>query len=510
LYEDDDYYDDYEEEPVVTKKQAAVSNTKTKQPVTNVQANKQKQNAPQKIQTATKQPAKIEKSTTSSIKPQEAKVEKEKINDSKISLEMNKLSINEVNKKHHDKHQPRTVQELNELKYPKINYNLENNSEKLENISVVIIGHVDSGKSTLMGHLLYLQGQVTDKDLQKYEKESKKIGKSTFHFAWAMDEGTEERKRGVTFDIAYKYFETKTKKVTVMDAPGHRDFIPNMMTGTSAADVALLVIDANKNAFETGFFLGGQTKEHAILAKSLGVKQIIICVNKLELMDWSKERYDYIEAQVRDYLNSLNFDDKDIFFIPVSGLLGVNLNKIDQSITKLNWYTGKTLIEIIDLLDNPVREYEAPVRFAISDVTVTTINFLQGVGIFGKLETGAIFEDQEYLIEPVNIKTKIRSIAVDNIKTSSIKAGQSGELLLNLDKTMIDDIRPGFVLCSHDYPIPVVTSIRAHIITLDIKAPLSFGQTLFVHSKNQKTQAKIKKIEKIFSKDGKTTKLNTV
>jgi elongation factor 1 alpha-like protein len=361
-----------------------------------------------------------------------------------------------------------------------------------------------------MGHLLYLQGEISDKTLQKYEKESRKIGKNTFHFAWAMDESTEERKRGVTVDIAYKNFETSKKKVTAMDAPGHRDFIPNMITGTSAADAAILVIDSNKNAFEAGFFLGGQTKEHAVLARSLGVKQIIICVNKLELMDWSKDRFDYIEAQVRDYLNSLDYNDKDIFFVPVSGLKGTNLVEIDKSTTQLQWYEGKSLIEMIDSLEDPIRDTEAPVRFSIADCGPTTINSLQGIGVFGKLQTGVITDDAEYLIMPAHIKIKIRSMTVDNKKSSVIKAGQSGELLLVIDKALADDIYPGNILCSIEHPVPVINEIRAQIMTLDIKAPLNIGQMLFVHCLSQKSQGKIKKIEKIFSKDGKTTKNNTV
>jgi elongation factor 1 alpha-like protein len=275
---------------------------------------------------------------------------------------------------------------------------------------LVVIGHVDSGKSTLMGHLLYLVGEINDKILQKYEKESKRIGKNTFHFAWAMDEDSEERKRGVTVDIAYKNFETKTKKINAMDAPGHKDFIPNMISGTSAADVALLVVDSGKQAFDAGFFSGGQTKEHAVLARSLGVKQIIVCINKLELWEWNKERYDYIANQLEDFLLGLDFKKEEIFFVPTSGLAGTNLIEPGKTTKGLEWYEGPSIVEIIDSLQPPVRDIDGPVRFCISDLGQTTINYLQGFSVFGKLESGVIFEDKEYLILPLNTKIKIRSI----------------------------------------------------------------------------------------------------
>jgi elongation factor 1 alpha-like protein len=260
-----------------------------------------------------------------------------------------------------------------------------------------------------MGHLLYLVGEINDKVLQKYEKESKRIGKNTFHFAWAMDEDSEERKRGITVDIAYKNFETKTKKVNAMDAPGHKDFIPNMITGTSAADVALLIVDSGKQAFDAGFFSGGQTKEHAVLARSLGVKQIIVCINKMELWEWNKERYDYLVAQLEDFLLKLDFKKKDIFFLPTSGLTGVNILENGKFTKGLEWYEGPSLVEIIDNLENPVRDIEGPARFCISDMGQTTINYLQGFSVFGKLESGVIYEDKEYIIMPFNLKVKIRS-----------------------------------------------------------------------------------------------------
>ena len=259
-----------------------------------------------------------------------------------------------------------------------------------------------------MGHLLYLLGEINDKTLSKYEKESKRIGKNTFHFAWALDEDSEERKRGVTVDIAYKYFETNKKRISAMDAPGHKDFIPNMISGTSAADCALLIIDSGKNSFEAGLY-GGQTKEHAILARSLGVSQIIVCVNKLELWDWSQERYEYIANQITDYLYGLDFKKKDVFVIPVSGLLGVNMKEVTKE-KGLEWYEGPSLVELIDNLENPIRDLEGPIRFNIADVGQTVINSLQGFSVFGKLEAGVISEEKEYIIMPNNIKVKLRGM----------------------------------------------------------------------------------------------------
>ena len=315
-----------------------------------------------------------------------------------------------------------TIKELNEIKYPKSLPNLsllEISKDEKPIVNLVVIGHVDSGKSTLMGHLLYLMGEIDERTLNKYEKESKRIGKNTFHFAWAMDEDAEERKRGVTVDIAYKHFQTKSKSVNVMDAPGHKDFIPNMIAGTSAADFALLIVDSGKNSFDAGFFSGGQTKEHAILARSLGVKKLIVCVNKLELWDWSKERFDFIKNLLQDYLNSLDFKDEDLHFIPVSGLHGVNLKDKapellsaakceNKSLINLMWYEGPSIVELIDSLDPPVRDYESPLRFSITDVGNTTVGSLQGFGIFGKVESGVVYADQEYLINPLNLKVKIR------------------------------------------------------------------------------------------------------
>ena len=178
----------------------------------------------------------------------------------------------------------KTHEELNEI-YPKLERkDIIYEAETTKHLNLVIIGHVDSGKSTTMGHLLYKLGYVTHQKLHEYKRESAKIGKKTFEFAWVMDENNTERDKGVTINIAIKSFKTQNSLVTLIDAPGHRDFIPNMITGAAQADTALLIIDSGKSSFEAGFYFGGQTKEHSILARSLGVTQIVVCINKLDLV----------------------------------------------------------------------------------------------------------------------------------------------------------------------------------------------------------------------------------
>ncbi|KAK0075134.1 hypothetical protein PV325_007317, partial [Microctonus aethiopoides] len=201
------------------------------------------------------------------------------------------------------------------------NNRLKNSKKQLH---LVVVGHVDAGKSTLLGRLLSDSGQISSRLIHKYQQESKKVGKQSFAYAWVLDETGEERDRGITMDIGYSKFETKTKSVTLLDAPGHKDFIPNMITGTTQADVALLVVDATRGEFETGFDSGGQTREHALLLRSLGVLQIAVVINKLDMVDWSEDRYNEIVDKMGPFLKQVGFHDS-VMFIPCSGLSGENI-----------------------------------------------------------------------------------------------------------------------------------------------------------------------------------------
>ena len=284
-----------------------------------------------------------------------------------------------------------------------------------------------------------------------------------------------------------------------------------MIAGTSAADAALLVIDSGLNSFDAGFYKEGRTKEHALLAKTLGVSQLIVAINKLELFNWKKERYDEIVEALQKYLvDELGFPEKNIKFFPVSGLTGDNLNKPISS-KNAKWYNGPTLVELIDLLEPPQRAIDAPVRFVINDVSKNAGNGPQGIHLFGKLETGIICKDSEYLILPLGKKEKIKSITVNKKKVDFITPGQQAELLISANKNSKEDdvIEPGNVLCSDKYPIACIKKFKAHIKTYELKTPISLGQKMMFYLQGQKSQITIKKIERIFNEGSKVSKNNT-
>merc|ERR1712024_142155 len=226
-------------------------------------------------------------------------------------------------------------------------------------INIVVIGHVDSGKSTTTGHLIYKCGGIDKRTIEKYEKEAQESGKGSFKYAWVMDKLQSERERGITIDIALWKFETQKYYVTIIDAPGHRDFIKNMITGTSQADCAVLIIASGVGEFEAGISKDGQTREHALLSFTLGVKQMIIGINKMDTHKYSEERFKEIKSEVEKFVKKVGYNPKAIAFVPISGFHGDNM--IDAS-TNMPWFkgwetvsgtdkkknTGKTLIEAID------------------------------------------------------------------------------------------------------------------------------------------------------------------
>ncbi|CBK22621.2 uncharacterized protein [Blastocystis hominis] len=237
-------------------------------------------------------------------------------------------------------------------------------------INLVVIGHVDSGKSTTTGHLIYACGGIDKRTIERFEKEANEIGKGSFKYAWVLDKMKAERERGITIDISLWKFQTEKYFFTIIDAPGHRDFIKNMITGTSQADVAILIIAAGTGEFEAGYGKNGQTREHALLANTLGVKQMICCVNKMDdkSVNYSEARYKEIKAEMTSFLTKVGYQkvEERIPFIPISGFNGDNM--LERS-ANMPWYKGPTLIEALDNIHPPKRPPGMTVTFAPVGVT---------------------------------------------------------------------------------------------------------------------------------------------
>jgi elongation factor 1 alpha-like protein len=267
-------------------------------------------------------------------------------------------------------------------------------------INLVVVGHVDAGKSTLMGHLLFQLGSVSKKKMHSYESNAKKMGKASFAFAWVLDETDEERSRGITMDVAQNAFETDHKQVVLLDAPGHKDFIPNMITGAAQADAAVLVVDATRGEFETGFEMGGQTREHALLLKSLGVNQLLVAVNKLDNEQWSKDRFNDVQTKLKLFLKQAGYKTSEVPFVPCSGLAGENLCKRSTLTDLTDWYKGPSLLELIDSLKPPERPLDKALRMCVNDVFKGAASSLFSVS--GRVEAGAVKVGQKIVVMPAN------------------------------------------------------------------------------------------------------------
>ncbi|KAG2456036.1 ERF3A factor, partial [Polypterus senegalus] len=312
---------------------------------------------------------------------------------------------------------------------------------KKEHVNVVFIGHVDAGKSTIGGQIMYLTGMVDKRTLEKYEREAKEKNRETWYLSWALDTNQEERDKGKTVEVGRAYFETEKKHFTILDAPGHKSFVPNMIGGASQADLAVLVISARKGEFETGFEKGGQTREHAMLAKTAGVKHLIVLINKMDdpTVNWSIERYEECKEKLVPFLKKVGFNPKkDIHFMPCSGLTGANLKEPADCCP---WYTGLPFIPHLDSLPNFNRSSDGPVRLPIVDKYKD-----MGTVILGKLESGSICKSQQLVMMPNKHNVEVLSLLSDDVETEY--AGPGENLKLRLKGIEEEEILPGFILCN--------------------------------------------------------------
>ncbi|KAJ6732141.1 TRANSLATION FACTOR [Salix purpurea] len=389
-------------------------------------------------------------------------------------------------------------------KYQPDKWMLPGKSENaLTQLNLAIVGHVDSGKSTLSGRLLHLLGRITQKEMHKYEKEAKLQGKGSFAYAWALDESPEERERGITMTVAVAYFDSKRYHVVVLDSPGHKDFVPNMISGATQADAAILVIDASVGGFEAGMDSKGQTREHALLIRSFGVDQIIVAVNKMDSVEYSKDRFDLIRTQLGTFLRSCGFKDSLVSWIPLSAMKNQNLVAAPSDNCLSSWYRGPYLLNAIDSLQPPTRDFSKPLLMPICDVVISSS---QGqVSACGKLEAGALRSGLKVLVMPSGDVGTVRSLERDSQACDVARAGDN--VTVSLQGIDGSNVMTGGVLCHPDFPVAVAQRFELKVRVLDLAIPLLIGSQLEFHGHRAKEAATVLKIISVLDpKTGKVTK----
>ncbi|MBC7091269.1 MAG: translation elongation factor EF-1 subunit alpha [Nitrososphaeria archaeon] len=344
-------------------------------------------------------------------------------------------------------------------------------------LNLVVVGHVDHGKSTTMGHFLVEMGAIDQRIIEEYAKESEKFGAGdTFKYAWVLDRLKDERERGVTIDLAFQKFETKKYYYTLIDAPGHRDFVKNMITGASQADVAIIVLSAKPGETEVGVGFGGQTREHAFLLRTLGVTQVIPVINKMDdpTVKYSEERYKAVKAEFEKLLRMVGYDITKLSFIPVSGWAGDNLTTRSPN---MPWYKGPTLLEALDMVSEPPKPIDKPFRLPVQDVYSIT-----GVGTVpvGRVETGVVKVGDKVVIAPVNLTAEVKSIEMHH--TPIEKAIPGDNIGINLRGVSKQDIKRGYVIGLADNPPTVAKEFIAQVIIIYHPSAISAGYTPVLHA----------------------------
>ncbi|XVF46368.1 hypothetical protein PTKIN_Ptkin03bG0021600 [Pterospermum kingtungense] len=339
----------------------------------------------------------------------------------------------------------------------------EIDTKKKRHLNVVLIGHVDAGKSTIGGQILFLSGQVDDRTIQRYEREARDRNRESWYMAYIMDTNEEERAKGKTVEVGRAHFETETTRFTILDAPGHKSYVPNMISGAAQADIGMLVISARKGEFETGYERGGQTREHVQLVKTLGVAKLLVVVNKMDdpTVNWSKERYNEIESKMIPFLKSSGYNvKKDVQFLPISGLLGSNMKtRLDNSTCP--WWNGPCLFEALDTIEVPPKDPNGPFRMPILDKYKD-----MGTVVIGKVESGSVREGDSLLVMPIKAQVKVLAVYCNENKVSC--AGPGENLLVRLSGIEEEDILSGFVLSSVVKPIPAITEFTAQLQILEL------------------------------------------
>jgi len=383
-------------------------------------------------------------------------------------------------------------------------------------INIVVIGHVDSGKSTTTGHLIYKCGGIDKRTIEKFEKEAQEMGKGSFKYAWVLDKLKAERERGITIDIALWKFETPKYYVTIIDAPGHRDFIKNMITGTSQADCGVLIIAAGTGEFEAGISKNGQTREHALLAYTLGVKQLIVGVNKMDSTEppYSGNRFDEIIKEVQSFIKKVGYNPAAVPFVPISGWHGDNM--LEPS-TNMSWYKGwevtrkegnakgTTLLEALDAIIPPQRPTDKPLRLPLQDVYK-----IGGIGTVpvGRVETGIIKPGMVITFAPNQLTTEVKSVEMHHESLPEAVPGDN--VGFNIKNVSVKDIKRGYVASdSKNKPAVGAKDFTAQVIVLNHPGQICNGYSPVLDCHTAHIACKFNEIkEKVDRRTGKATESN--
>ena len=353
-----------------------------------------------------------------------------------------------------------------------------------EHLNLVFIGHIDHGKSTTVGRVLYDTGAIPEQMLQKMREEAERLGKPTFEFAYFLDVRKDEREKGVTIDVSHKEFQTNKYHFTIIDAPGHRDFVKNMITGASQADAAVLVVSAKEG-------VQPQTKEHAFLAKVLGINQMIVAINKMDTVNYDRIRFEEVKEQVTNLLKTIGYDVSKVPIVPISAYHGDNVAKKSD---KMDWYHGKTLIEYFDDLEVPPKPIDKPLRLPIQDVYTITGH---GTVPVGRVESGTLKAGDKVIVMPSKAVGEVKRIEMHHQELSEAKPGDNiGFNIKGVDKK---DIKRGYVVGHPDNPPTVAKTFTAQIIVLQHPTAISVGYTPVFHVHTAQIPCRI--IEIIEKKD---------
>lgn len=346
-----------------------------------------------------------------------------------------------------------------------------------EHVNIIFIGHVDAGKSTLGGSILYATGMIDERTMEKNKAEAKAVGRETWYISWALDLTKEERSKGKTVEVGRAYFETVKRRYSILDAPGHKTYVPSMIGGASQADVGILVISARKGEYETGFEKGGQTREHAMLAKTQGVNKLVVVINKMDdpTVEWSEERYKECTTKLSAFLKATGYNLKtDVTFMPVAAQTTVNIkDRIPPGVCP--WYSGPSLLEYLDNMKSMDRKLNAPFMMPVNGKYRD-----MGTVVEGKIEAGVVKKGMNLTMMPN--REKIEIAAVYGESEEEVSTAQSGDQVrLRLRGIEEEDVLPGFVLCSPKRPVHCVKYFEAQIRILDLKNILSAGFNCVMH-----------------------------